>query len=627
MIYFTKLQKIYFLTAIIVAYAFAIFIQYNFILNCDSSWLILAARRLLRGGSYTRDFFETNPPMIIYLSIIPIAFEKLFSINIMLSAKICIFLLATFSLLICFYLVKRIFNAKDILLAILYMLGLVIAYLVLPFWSFGERDHLLLMFAMPYLLAVVCQLKKDNLNIYIKLIVGLLAGIGFSLKPFFLLTPILVELYFVFATKRLLSWVRVEVITMLLLMMIYSVIVLIFQPDYLFVVIPYALRNYYSGPSTPLIYGIVNLGLMFCILPILFYFIQYPNNPYRPLCTVLLITLIGFIFSFVAQRNFAFYQFFPAWAVGILLTGFLFALFLRQSNINKYNYLLLSLLAIVAFIFLWYCDHLIWLRIVFYPVQFFAFFSIMLAILFYQINKNILKVILSLCFIIGLSAYFSYLMALDRWYSYHFAATLLMIFLLCFIAVPKINNSKKHSLFAVTLGILLFAFPFDYSLSVFEFSRTLDPRISPIISFFEKQKQQHPSFYFFSTSMVFFFPTIDMIDIELVSRFPSFWMVSGLLEKETKNNIYHQEVIKDKSFLVKMVVDDLIRSKPRFVFVDTSRYKNHLGMHDLNYLNYFSANNTFQKVWKNYRYLTKLEIDSGTFPNIHYQFQVYKRIG
>lgn len=52
---------------IVLLLIFSVLIQSHIILNEDVLWLVTATQRLLAGGSYVNNFFETNPPLILYL--------------------------------------------------------------------------------------------------------------------------------------------------------------------------------------------------------------------------------------------------------------------------------------------------------------------------------------------------------------------------------------------------------------------------------------------------------------------------------------------------------------------------------------------------------------------------------
>ena len=60
----------------------AICIQLTIFLNFDVTYLTHAAKLLLEGGTYTHGFFETNPPLILFLYMPPLFLSEATSISI-----------------------------------------------------------------------------------------------------------------------------------------------------------------------------------------------------------------------------------------------------------------------------------------------------------------------------------------------------------------------------------------------------------------------------------------------------------------------------------------------------------------------------------------------------------------
>src|SRR3990167_3346116 len=89
-------------------YLLAFLLQTQLLLNWDVSWLMLTTKKLLSGGHYGKDFFEINPPMILYLYIPPVLISKFFLISRIFALRIYIFLLTSISLLLCYPLLKKI---------------------------------------------------------------------------------------------------------------------------------------------------------------------------------------------------------------------------------------------------------------------------------------------------------------------------------------------------------------------------------------------------------------------------------------------------------------------------------------------------------------------------------------
>ncbi len=79
-----EMQRLLLILLMASIFLFAWKLQSALFLNYDVSWLMHASERLLAGGTYSRDFFETNPPLILYLYLPPVIFSKIFAFNLVL---------------------------------------------------------------------------------------------------------------------------------------------------------------------------------------------------------------------------------------------------------------------------------------------------------------------------------------------------------------------------------------------------------------------------------------------------------------------------------------------------------------------------------------------------------------
>src|SRR5438094_233352 len=106
-----KKQLIYyyiFPTFLIILLAY--FFQSRLLFSGDVGYLLHVANQLLAGGTYAHDFFETNPPMILYLYLPACLLCKLTAISIINASRIYFFFLIFISSSLCFYLMKKLIN-------------------------------------------------------------------------------------------------------------------------------------------------------------------------------------------------------------------------------------------------------------------------------------------------------------------------------------------------------------------------------------------------------------------------------------------------------------------------------------------------------------------------------------
>lgn len=154
--------------------------QYMGLVNTDSAWLLHVASRVISGQVLYRDIIETNPPLIVYLMLIPAHLAELTGLSIMLWFKVFTFALAAFSCFLCY----RLHPDKKILALVIFAL----VFFAGP--NFGQREHYFIILFLPYLFSLTAK-HVSNGN---KILTAFMAGIAISLKPYFLIIWIAVVL-------------------------------------------------------------------------------------------------------------------------------------------------------------------------------------------------------------------------------------------------------------------------------------------------------------------------------------------------------------------------------------------------------------------------------------------------
>ena len=82
--------------------------------------------------------------------------------------------------------------------------------------------------------------------------VGASAGLGFGIKPHFLLVPAILELMLWCRARRRLTFLRPETLALGTVVALYAVAIVIFTPGYLTRIVPYTLEVYEAGYHNPL---------------------------------------------------------------------------------------------------------------------------------------------------------------------------------------------------------------------------------------------------------------------------------------------------------------------------------------------------------------------------------------
>lgn len=303
------------------SFAFLVyFIQMQLFLNSDVASLLYDTELFLSGGTYVKDFFETNPPMIFILYSPIVFLQKMTALNVNSLTYIYIIFIALFSLAFCSVLIDKIISKKDYFLKNAILIVLLFVFLIIPINDFGQREHLLLIMAIPYLFMVAARAKHVSIHIVEASFAGLMAGLVFSLKPFFLFPIVFVELYLMVIKKNIWSWIRVDFLILLTVMISYVVYVYLCHPLYFNVMLPMISQFYFKGTQETWLVFFSEPKVIFSFIVAGCYFLFFKKNDFNELTQVLFLALVGFILAFVVPRSAWGYHVLPAYGIALLLS-------------------------------------------------------------------------------------------------------------------------------------------------------------------------------------------------------------------------------------------------------------------------------------------------------------------
>lgn len=339
-----KQELIYWWLPLIVLCFITYWLQINTYMDGDSAIISHTAAMMLQGETYTHAIFEPNPPLIFYLHMLPLIMSKITGIKIIYCLPISLLSLIFICVACSHYLFKKLFkNNAPLIYSMSYTFAVIL--LLMPVVAFGQREHLFLMLTLPYLLLAACRLDKISIRPSFALLVGLMAGIGFSIKPFFLPTLLLIELLLVLRQKKFWGWVRIESVMASLLIVLYVLSVIVFFPMYWQVVLPLWM-SYYQSIVQPWWVLFFYPYFLFCCAALLLSNITKKNEQNASLKAVFRFAIVGCLIAFLIPRVVWYYHVFPAFSLSCLY----FVLFIQElaDKVTKSSARVMNLLRIAV---------------------------------------------------------------------------------------------------------------------------------------------------------------------------------------------------------------------------------------------------------------------------------------
>jgi hypothetical protein len=279
---------------------------FNARLGHDQISYLLEAQRLVSGDElYGPHSSETNPPLIVWFSAVPVLLARLVggSPEVLLRAVVLAMLCGSvaWSVAILRRGAAAIVNGAS--LGIL-AFAIVVAEFAPGAFEFGQREHLLIILLLPYILAVVTGVVK-RLSTPECCALGLCAGIAIWFKPHDVLIIVGLELFLALRARTLRQVVTPEFLSTVLTSALILMFVCIFTPLYGKQVLPLLFDTYWAmgtKSALPLAISLHKYMLfVFLMLLVLFFFRRFLHDPATSIA--LLISSIAASIAFDIQHS------------------------------------------------------------------------------------------------------------------------------------------------------------------------------------------------------------------------------------------------------------------------------------------------------------------------------------
>ena len=211
----------------------------------DVAWQLWIAHQVNRGARLYHDIVEVNPPLWFWMAL-PV--DRAATLTGLRAEALLIGTVTALQML-----------GIGALSALLPFEGrrkaVLLAFAAVVMGGFawihiGQREHLALIAALPYAALIAARRSGRRVSLLLAVAIGIGAGLGFALKHYFLLVPVLLELWL--ATRQRRAWTpfRPEIWAMGGLGAAYAAATLVFAPAFLSEALPLIRLGYAGSGAT-----------------------------------------------------------------------------------------------------------------------------------------------------------------------------------------------------------------------------------------------------------------------------------------------------------------------------------------------------------------------------------------
>ncbi|MEP7172635.1 MAG: hypothetical protein ABI705_04005 [Aestuariivirga sp.] len=211
-------------------------------LTSDVSYFIVADGRILDGAVPYVDIMETNPPLAFWISLPAVWLARILGLSPHVVFVGYVGLAIAGALGLTYLVLKSAGETRESTAMVL--LASAAALTLAPAEAFGQREHFAALLALPYVAAAAQLAEGRAPRTSLRIVTGLLCGVGMAFKPYLLAIPLLVEAFLLWEKRDWRTLFRAEVLGMGVLLAVYPFLVWQFTPQYFTEILPLMLLTY-----------------------------------------------------------------------------------------------------------------------------------------------------------------------------------------------------------------------------------------------------------------------------------------------------------------------------------------------------------------------------------------------
>lgn len=238
-------MSLWFIAIIVGLSLLALMNQITYPINTDVSWLIFIADHLSVDNKLYVDFYENNPPLIIYIYKCLIYLANFLSWDVIFTIRVTIITFLAINCLVIFFLLSERYKIVE---SAIKALALLLALLFIPGMEFLQREQIVSIGIINYIvyMLVINRKRSGKISLYYSSYVGFSLSLAMALKPFYLPVVVFLELHRLWVTRNYRSLFRMDIIILVTFGCMYLFLVYIYHPQYYVDVIPLTISTYWG---------------------------------------------------------------------------------------------------------------------------------------------------------------------------------------------------------------------------------------------------------------------------------------------------------------------------------------------------------------------------------------------
>lgn len=286
--------------------------------DSDVAWQLWIAGRLHAGAHLYRDIIEVNPPLWFWMAI-PV--ERLASI---LRLPIVSVLIVTVGVAVALalYATDRLLDDLAPRRRAIVLGYAALALMAMPWMHVGQREQIVLIGAIPYAALIAARSEERSVPPIFATLIGAGAALGFALKHYFLIVPVLLELWLFVAARKCWRPIRPETCAVVATGFAYAAAMVIFAPEWLTNIVP-LLRLAYGATGAPAFWYLFGPFAVIALMTLAACVTQHRRLRSAPFAAALSIAGIGFAAAYFIQSKGWAYHAIPMLGCGSIALAYL----------------------------------------------------------------------------------------------------------------------------------------------------------------------------------------------------------------------------------------------------------------------------------------------------------------